>query len=31
MNNTINKLNKYGYVLNDIHDEDGNDIIATLK
>lgn len=27
----INKLRQYNYEINDIHDDDGNDIIATLK
>ena len=31
MNNAINKLKEYNYVLNDINDKDGNDIIATLN
>jgi FkbM family methyltransferase len=31
MNNTINKLYKYNYTIQDISDEDGNDIIATLN
>lgn len=31
MNNSINKLIQYNYILNNIHDKDGNDIIATLK
>jgi FkbM family methyltransferase len=31
MNTAINKLKEYNYVLNDINDKDGNDIIATLN
>ena len=31
MNNAINKLKEYNYVLNDINDKDGNDSIATLN
>ena len=31
MNNAINKLKEYNYVVNDINDKDGNDIIATLN
>ena len=31
MNNAINKLKEYNYVLNDINVKDGNDIIATLN
>ena len=29
-NNAINKLITYNYAINEIYDEDGNDIIATL-
>ena len=29
MNMVVDKLNKYNYILRDIHDSDGNDIIAT--
>jgi hypothetical protein len=31
MNNAINKLHQYNYTINDISDEDGNDILATLN
>ena len=31
MNNSINKLKNYNYILNEVYDEDGNDIIATLN
>jgi FkbM family methyltransferase len=31
MNNAVNKLKEYNYVINDIHDKDGSDIIATLN
>jgi FkbM family methyltransferase len=31
MTRAINKLIHYNYEINDIHDDDGNDIIATLK
>jgi hypothetical protein len=31
MNNAINKLKQYNYIINDIVDNDGDDIIATLN
>jgi FkbM family methyltransferase len=31
MNNSINKLMEYNYLINEINDADGNDIIATLN
>jgi FkbM family methyltransferase len=31
MNNAINKLKEHNYIINDIHDKDGNDIIAILN
>jgi len=31
MNNSINKLKEYNYLINEINDSDGNDIIASLN